>query len=467
MKWFFEPRQQADIKTYASAAATSERPANRRGKHRTGRLRAILAGVIAVCCFVGISVPAMALTFSDVSSSNYPWAIEAVDYVSNNGYMNGTGSGLFSPSWDMSRAQIITILYAIAGKPTPPASQYNDVTSSDYFAAAAKWIRSNGIGSILTSTNYLSPSTVVTRLEIAQILWKFAQVMNWTTNAVPSVVITYSDTGSLPPAQLNAVKWCKAYSIMNGVSGTEFGPGTYVNRAQMAVMIKALTDRSSGMFLSNTTSVRKGMDNSYINRYSSTSDISAASSVIAGKFTLIAPPFKRMWNITLTHSSYWRVTDIFAETAIGTHSTNFFCDTLGEGSDHYTHHFSIYHNFDDVLAKGKGAADITVVVFGFPACGAGGLTQGAANNASKWLSVVQSPNNQLSGFTGYTQTWVNRAIQHEMSHLWGAPDSNDTNGICPTACIMKGSFNSEPNFEQTTIWCKRCTAAFAPNQAAH
>jgi hypothetical protein len=199
----------------------------------------------------------MALTFTDVPVGH--WAYNAVDWVSNNGYMNGTGGGLFSPGTDMTRAEIVTILYAIAGKPgSGGGTQYSDVSGSAYYAAPALWAKNKGLG-IQNSSTVFAPSTYLERVKIAEALWKFAQVINWTTSAVPNITLPYTDISGLTTAQVNALKWCRHYSIMNGTSDTTFGPTVLVYRAQMAVMVKALADRASGFYPVNSVSVRKGM----------------------------------------------------------------------------------------------------------------------------------------------------------------------------------------------------------------
>ena len=51
--------------------------------------------------------------FSDVRPSD--WYCDAVNYVFENGLMNGTSDTVFSPNATTSRGMIVTILYRLAG----------------------------------------------------------------------------------------------------------------------------------------------------------------------------------------------------------------------------------------------------------------------------------------------------------------------------------------------------------------
>ncbi len=54
--------------------------------------------------------------FRDVAENT--WYHEGVDYMVRQGYMDGMGGGLFGVNGTMTRGQMVTILYRIAGKPS-------------------------------------------------------------------------------------------------------------------------------------------------------------------------------------------------------------------------------------------------------------------------------------------------------------------------------------------------------------
>ena len=54
-------------------------------------------------------------SFKDINTND--WYYDAVQYVSENNILNGTGEDLFSPSENMTRAMIVQALYNMEEKP--------------------------------------------------------------------------------------------------------------------------------------------------------------------------------------------------------------------------------------------------------------------------------------------------------------------------------------------------------------
>ena len=73
--------------------------------------------------------------FVDVSKNN--WYFDAVQYVLENGLMNGTSANEFSPNANTTRGMIVTILARLDGVDTSG--------SSPWYAAGRTWAMSNGI----------------------------------------------------------------------------------------------------------------------------------------------------------------------------------------------------------------------------------------------------------------------------------------------------------------------------------
>ena len=93
-----------------------------------------------------------------------------INYVVDNGIMNGTSSTLFSPNEKITRAMLIAILYNKEGRPTPTASNpFSDVSSKDYYYNAVRWAYGNKIVSG-TSGSTFNPDQKVTREDTAVFL---------------------------------------------------------------------------------------------------------------------------------------------------------------------------------------------------------------------------------------------------------------------------------------------------------
>ena len=83
--------------------------------------------------------------FSDVPSGS--WFTNPVLWAASEGIVSGYSDGTFKPNGTLSRAQILVILYAQAGKPDMSGYEnpYSDVPASGWFTNAALWAYYEGI----------------------------------------------------------------------------------------------------------------------------------------------------------------------------------------------------------------------------------------------------------------------------------------------------------------------------------
>lgn len=72
-------------------------------KHRLARLCSIL---LLAALLVSLTVP-LASAYSDVTRSAFPDYFDAINYVTDNGLMNGTSSTQFEPNSFLSRAMLV------------------------------------------------------------------------------------------------------------------------------------------------------------------------------------------------------------------------------------------------------------------------------------------------------------------------------------------------------------------------
>ena len=85
--------------------------------------------------------------------------------------MAGMSESVFAPGLELNRAQIVTILYALAGSPevTAPAA-FADVPADSYCADAVAWAAANGITSGI-SENLFNPTGIVNRAQMVTFLY--------------------------------------------------------------------------------------------------------------------------------------------------------------------------------------------------------------------------------------------------------------------------------------------------------
>ena len=107
--------------------------------------------------------------FADVNENDYfylpvLWAVE-------HQITNGTSDSTFSPAYPCVRAQIVTFLWAAAGRPEPESTEcsFVDVSEDDYFYQAVLWAAENGVTGGIDSTHF-GPAESCTRAQMVTFL---------------------------------------------------------------------------------------------------------------------------------------------------------------------------------------------------------------------------------------------------------------------------------------------------------
>jgi len=176
-----------------------------------------------------ISIP-----FTDVNTSD--WFFSAVKYTYDNKLMNGTSDTLFSPSSNLTRAMLVTLLYRYEGEPAVTASNpFSDVQSGQWYTNAIIWASENKIVNGYGDGKF-GPNDNVTREQVAAVLYRYA---DWKkldvskTNALTS----YTDSAEISSWALDAMKWANAEGLMSGRTPTTLVPKGTMNRAEVATIL--------------------------------------------------------------------------------------------------------------------------------------------------------------------------------------------------------------------------------------
>ena len=113
------------------------------------------------------------LPFTDVQAG--AWYADAVKYVFDQGLMSGMSAQEFGPDGQVTRGQVVTILWRLAGSPTVSGKAFPDVSASAWYADAVAWASANGVVSGYENGGF-GPGDPVTREQLAAILYRYAQL---------------------------------------------------------------------------------------------------------------------------------------------------------------------------------------------------------------------------------------------------------------------------------------------------
>ena len=158
--------------------------------------------------------------YADVQAND--WFYGAVQYVTENGLMNGTGKG-FEPNLATSRAMIWTILARMSGVNTT-------VTSGEWYAVAQQWVVANGV------SDGTMPNNTITREQLAAMLYRYATGKGVVKAPAAADLSIFADASSVSPYANEAMQWAVSAGLINGMDG-KLNPQGSATRAQVATML--------------------------------------------------------------------------------------------------------------------------------------------------------------------------------------------------------------------------------------
>ena len=175
-----------------------------------------------------------ALPFNDVNAGD--WFYDYVEYVYNNGIMDGVDSNVFSPNTATTRGMVVTVLYRLYGEPSVRGgSDFTDVAPGAYYADAVAWASNAGIVNGTSATTF-SPNDLVTREQFAAMLYRYMSYIGADVSASTNLN-RYTDAGSVSAYAETAMSWAVAEGIINGRTATTLAPAGNCTRAEVAAMI--------------------------------------------------------------------------------------------------------------------------------------------------------------------------------------------------------------------------------------
>ena len=172
--------------------------------------------------------------FTDVEENG--WYHTGVDFMVRNGFMNGVADDEFDVNGSLTRAQLVTILYRIAGEPESTATNpFADVADGQWYTNAVIWAAENGIVKGVNTTTF-APNDQITREQIATILFRYAKA-----EKVEGKLAGFPDAEKVSDYAADAMAWAVEQGLINGISESDgktyLAPQETATRAQIAVIL--------------------------------------------------------------------------------------------------------------------------------------------------------------------------------------------------------------------------------------
>ena len=170
----------------------------------------------------------------DISPSD--WYYDAVGFVLSRGYFAGSGSGLFLPNGQLSRAQLAQVLWAMSGSPEAKDTKFSDVASTDWFYRAVSWCQQEGLIAGYAS-GIFAPNSLLSREQLVTILYRYAQYDGVSLRANADLS-QYSDGDSIALWAAESMRWAVTHGLIS-TTDNKLCPSAVVSRAELAAALYA------------------------------------------------------------------------------------------------------------------------------------------------------------------------------------------------------------------------------------
>lgn len=174
-------------------------------------------------------IPKLTSSFTDVPADQYYY--EPVLWAVNKGITAGVSEDKFGPNDPCTRGQIVTFLWAAAGRPEPTSTKnpFRDVSSKDYFYKAVLWAAENKITAGVAPDRF-GPNQTCTRAQTVTFLWASQG------RPAASTKVQFTDV-SAKDYFADSVAWAYENGVTAGVGGGRFGSGNNCARAHCVTFL--------------------------------------------------------------------------------------------------------------------------------------------------------------------------------------------------------------------------------------
>lgn len=165
------------------------------------------------------------------------WAEKEILNAYYNGLFTGLTKTEFGPEVNITRAMFVTVLYRMEGEPEANVEelQFEDVPANAYYAPAVVWATKNGITKGTSATTF-TPDMDISRQEMVTMLYRYAAFCGSDVSA-SAELSSFADAAQISDWAAPAVSWAAATKLVNGYPDSTFRPNDTATRAQTAAVL--------------------------------------------------------------------------------------------------------------------------------------------------------------------------------------------------------------------------------------
>ena len=174
------------------------------------------------------------LNFTDVKESD--WFFKGVEYVVDKGIMSGVSENEFAPSGKLTRAMLVQMLYNMESRPACDAENaFMDVPVGQWYTDAVIWANDAKIVSGM-GEGLFAPNMEITREQMVAMLYNYAKYKGYDVTASADLS-AFADTASVSTWAQPAMQWAVAEGYISGMGDNQLAPQGTATRAEIASVI--------------------------------------------------------------------------------------------------------------------------------------------------------------------------------------------------------------------------------------
>lgn len=176
--------------------------------------------------------PDVCEAFTDIDQDK--WYHEGIHFMLKNGYMEGMGNGLFMPNAKLTRGQLVTLLYRIAGKEDVSGYEhpFTDVAANRFYADPVTWAYHYDLVKGITETTFC-PEDTASREMVITILYRYAKG----TASEEDNLKDHPDADQIHKYAREAMNWAVGEGYIKGDKEHKLNPRGNMTRAEYATMM--------------------------------------------------------------------------------------------------------------------------------------------------------------------------------------------------------------------------------------
>lgn len=197
------------------------------------------SGVTWLDSLTVVNVPYRSLTSGKTYSlPEQAWYHDAVAFCIKNNIMQGYQDNMFHPDEEITRCQLVQILWNLEGKPAAGETViFIDVADDAWYADAVRWAAAEELV-FGDSTETFLPDNPMTREQLAAVLYRYAQYKGYDMTAGEDTnILSYDDAFDISEYAIASVQYAVGSGFMKGEAENTFNPKDKATRAETAQIL--------------------------------------------------------------------------------------------------------------------------------------------------------------------------------------------------------------------------------------